>query len=81
MPHAGHLSDVPGRRDQTGSLTLDGATLAALGSMRVPKHLWTALQRFAAWIEPALMCEWTRLMQGYATSQERLLDVGPWRRR
>ena len=59
-----------------GSLTLDGATLAAFGSMRVPKHLWTALQRFAAWIEPALMSEWTRLMQGYATSQGRLLDVG-----
>ena len=60
----------------TSSLTLDGPTMAAFGSMRVPKHLWSAMQRFAAWIEPALMSEWARLMQGYATGQGRQLDVG-----
>jgi len=59
-----------------GIFTLDGAALAAFGAMRVPKHLWLAMQRFAAWVEPALMSEWMRLMQSYATGQERRLEVG-----
>ena len=59
-----------------GSFTLDGPVLAAFGTMRVPKHLWLAMQRFAAWVEPALVSEWTRLMQGYAASQGRRLEVG-----
>ena len=59
-----------------GSLVLDGPQLAAFGTMRVPRHLWTALQRFAAWVEPALIGEWARLMQGYATAQGRRLEAG-----
>lgn len=55
---------------------LDGPALAAFGVMRVPRHLWTALQRFAAWVEPALVSEWARLMQGYAASQGRQLEPG-----
>jgi len=59
-----------------GSLVLDGPALAAFGMMRVPRHLWTALQRFAAWVEPALIGEWARLMQRYATAQGRRLEAG-----
>lgn len=59
-----------------GGLVLDGPALAAFGTMRVPRHLWTAMQRFAAWVEPALMSEWARLMQGYAAGQERRLEPG-----
>ena len=59
-----------------GGLVLDGPALATFGTMRVPRHLWTALQRFAAWVEPALVGEWMRLMQGYAAAQERRLEPG-----
>lgn len=42
----------------------------------MPRHLWTALQRFAAWVEPALVGEWARLMQGYAAAQGHQLEAG-----
>jgi hypothetical protein len=58
-----------------GHLTLDTPTLAGFGSMRVPRHIWRALQRYAVWIEPALVAEWAKLMHDYATSQGRSLDV------
>ncbi|NOG73668.1 methyltransferase domain-containing protein [Roseicella sp. DB1501] len=60
----------------SGSLVVDGAFLSAFGSMRVPRHLWTAMQRFAVWVEPALISEWIRLMQGYAATQGRPINVG-----
>jgi hypothetical protein len=40
----------------------------------VPRELWRALQRFAAWVEPALIAEWQRLMRAYAERQGRVLD-------
>lgn len=63
-------------RPPGGSLVLDGPQLTAFGTMRVPRHFWTAMQRFAAWVEPALIGEWARLMQRYAAAQERRLEVG-----
>ncbi len=63
-------------RPPGGTLVLDGPALAALGTMRVPRHLWTAMQRFAAWVEPALIGEWARLIQGYAAAQGRRLEAG-----
>ncbi len=59
-----------------GTLTLDAPTLASLGTLRVPRHLWTALGRLAAWVEPTLVAEWARLMGGYAASQGRPLEAG-----
>lgn len=57
-------------------LILNAAYLAAFGEMRVPRDLWRALQRFAAWVEPALMSEWARLMRAYAERQGRVLEEG-----
>lgn len=54
-------------------LNLDVDYLRAFGSLQVPTHLWRAMRRNAAWIEPTLIAEWTRLMRDYAKSQERLL--------
>ncbi|WP_426954557.1 HNH endonuclease domain-containing protein [Muricoccus radiodurans] len=34
------------------------------------------MQRFSVWVEPALVSEWMRLMQGYAVSQGRTVEVG-----
>ena len=35
---------------------LDEEYLTRFGSIHVPTHLWAAVQRFSAWIEPALDC-------------------------
>jgi SAM-dependent methyltransferase len=57
-------------------MTIDAARLWSYGEMRVPGELWRALQRFAVWVEPSLIAEWTRLMRGYADRQGRRLDEG-----
>lgn len=55
-------------------IRLDEEYLTSFGSMHVPAHLWAAVQRFAAWIEPALIAEWIRLTKSYAERQHRVLD-------
>lgn len=60
----------------SGGLVVDGPLLSAFGTMRVPRHLWRAMQRFAVWVEPALVSEWMRLMQGYAETQGRTAETG-----
>ena len=60
----------------TSGITLDDARLWSYGEMRVPEELWRALQRFAVWVEPSLIAEWTRLMRSYAARQDRALDTG-----
>lgn len=56
------------------ALMIDADYLWGFGGIRVPKALWSALGRFSAWVEPALVAEWARLMHGYAASQGRRLD-------
>ena len=56
------------------AIMLDGTALRAFGTMRVPVAIWRAMSRFAAWIEPALVTEWIRLMNEYAEGQRRILD-------
>jgi SAM-dependent methyltransferase len=58
------------------ALEVDAVTLLGWGELRVPRHLWQALGRFACWIEPALINEWLRLTRSYATGQGRPLDLG-----
>ena len=55
-------------------LVVDAAFLAGFGTLQVPRPLWQALGRFLAWVEPALVAEWGRLMRGYAARQDRTLD-------
>ena len=57
-------------------LMLDADYLASFGTIRAPRELWRALQRFAVWVEPSLIAEWTRLMRGYAARQGRILEEG-----
>ncbi len=49
----------------SAALLLEEPYLRSFGEMLVPLHLWNALARYDAWIEPALQSEWMRLMQGY----------------
>ena len=54
-------------------IILDETLLRGFGTLRVPKPLWQALQRFSCWVEPALVAEWIRLMKSYAGRQDRQL--------
>lgn len=56
------------------SLVIDEAYLRCFGELVVPVKLWHALSRFDAWIEPAVVAEWIRLMHGYAFRQGRKLS-------
>ena len=57
-----------------GAVRLDEPYFASFGTMRVPIHLWRAAQRFAVWIEPAIVAEWKRVTRSYAERQGRRLD-------
>ena len=75
----GTRSILPVRGPVTASrapagIRLDGPYLASFGTMRVPAHLWAAIQRFSAWIEPAIIAEWIRVTQRYGAKQGRSLD-------
>lgn len=45
---------------------LDIEGLRAFGLIEIPGHLWRAMSRFGAWIEPMLVAEWARISRGYA---------------
>ena len=68
-------ASVTGPRHR-GGLALDADTLAAFGSLRVPGHIWRAMQRLGPWIEPVLSAEWARMVRGYAERQGRTLAAG-----
>lgn len=55
-------------------LLVDAEYLWTFGDLMVPMNLWRALVRHDAWIEPALVAEWVRLMESYALVQRRELD-------
>ncbi len=62
------------QRPRRGGLRIDREYLWSFGTTRVPLPVWNALRRMAAWIEPMLVAEWARLMQGYAANQMRLRE-------
>lgn len=57
-------------------LTIDAETLRAYGLLRVPGHVWRAMQRLGAWIEPVLVSEWARIMRSYAWRDGREIPPG-----
>ncbi len=63
-----------GRVPRNDAFTLDRAYLESFGTLRVPRNLWLAMSRYAAWIEPTLINEWVELMQGY-TPENNLLRL------
>jgi len=62
------------RVSQARSFALDGPFLCSFGRLLVPRHLWQAMSRYATWIEPALLDEWTGLMQSYEGDAKRTHD-------
>ena len=47
------------------SIRIDEAFLWSFGSFSLPRNLWQAMGRYAAWLEPAVLNEWIRIMRGY----------------
>lgn len=52
------------------SLFLDLTTLKHWGEFSLPEHLWIAFSRYACWIEPVLVSEWTKTMAGYQGNRQ-----------
>ena len=65
-----------GRRRMPNDLRLDSYYLWSFGELSVPIHLWRAMQRYAVWIEPALVEEWLRLSLDYGKRQGRTIKEG-----
>jgi len=57
-------------------LQLDVAILSAWGHLRIPGHVWRAMVRLGAWIEPVLVAEWTRLIRNYGERMGYTLPIG-----
>ncbi len=60
-----------GNRTRPQSIVLDMNYLGSFGEMHIPSHLWSALQRFDVWIEPAIISEWTRIINSNLDYQHR----------
>lgn len=63
-----------GRAPRQCDFVLDGSFMRAFGRLLVPRHIWHAMTRYAAWIEPALIEEWIALMQTYEGGTRRSHD-------
>jgi SAM-dependent methyltransferase len=56
----------PLRRGPTPSpFRIDDAFLWSFGEFRVPLQIWHALSHYNVWVEPVLVSEWVRLIEGY----------------
>lgn len=51
------------------TLIINDDFLWSFGEMQVPINLWRAFSSYAAWIEPALLFEWSELMKQYSESR------------
>jgi SAM-dependent methyltransferase len=60
----------------TGELVIDSELLRSYGWLRVPGHVWRAMQRLGAWIEPVLVAEWARMMRTYSERMGRTILAG-----
>ena len=65
-------------------VVLDLDYLWQFGTTRIPLNIWNALRRMAAWIEPMLIAEWTRLTKMYAgalglsVTTDQVVDALEW---
>ena len=42
-------------------------SLSKFGVFRIPAALWQCMGQYACWLEPAIINEWVKMMQGYQT--------------
>jgi SAM-dependent methyltransferase len=58
-----------------GQLIVDADWLWRFGELQVPRHVWNAVRHLNVWIEPIVVAEWARLMQGYGERQGRTISM------
>jgi hypothetical protein len=56
-------------------LVVDADWLWRFGELEVPRHVWNAVRHLNVWIEPIVVAEWARLMQGYGERQGRTISM------
>jgi SAM-dependent methyltransferase len=56
-------------------LVVDADWLWRFGEVEVPRHVWNAVRHLNVWIEPIVVAEWARLMQGYGERQGRTISM------
>ena len=64
---------TPRVRDE---VRMDAETLWSFGAIGVPGPVWRTLQRLGAWVEPVLISEWARLIQGFGLRMGRAVAPG-----
>jgi hypothetical protein len=50
----------------SSTIRIDEAFLWSFGELHIPLQIWQALTRYNVWVEPVLIAEWSRLIEGYA---------------
>lgn len=60
----------------SGEIIMDAETLRSFGVIGVPGPVWRTLQRLGAWVEPVLVSEWVRLIQGFGLRMGRPVTAG-----
>lgn len=63
-----------GRPPTTPPSAITTEYLKSFGDFYIPMHLWKALVNYAIWVEPVVVMEWTRLMEGYLKRQGQNAD-------
>ena len=46
---------------------IDKQSLNQFGIFKIPAELWQSMGQYACWLEPVIVNEWVKLMQGYQT--------------
>jgi hypothetical protein len=61
-PHGGQILTAVrrGRIAQPPEILIDQSYLETFGELQIPANIWRVLERFDAWVEPALISEWVR---------------------
>ena len=54
------------RTSAASHLRIDDPYLWSFGELHIPLQIWHALTRYNVWVEPVLVSEWVRLIEGYA---------------
>lgn len=65
------IFDITRRRQASmpAQLLIDDAFLWSVGDFRIPLEIWQALTHYNVWIEPVLVSEWVRLIEGYSAGE------------
>ena len=58
-------AEKTGVRGSAKPIELNRDYLARFGTFRVPAALWLSMSQYACWLEPAIVNEWVKLMQGW----------------